>query len=160
MKIKLFLCTCLLLLTANTHSHEGHTSTSKSGMAISVALDATGALWRASVKDDFVQVDVSRDLGKTFSKPILVNLQPQKIGADGEARPKLAIGPEGNIYVTWTESLKAPFSGYIWFARSINQGKSFEKPFIVHQDRAEITHRFEALNVAQSGENKGNVTVA
>ena len=160
MNIKPFLFACFLLLSVNTYAHEGHTSPSKGGIAVSVAFDASGALWRASVKDDFVQVDVSRDLGKTFSKPVKINAQPQKIGADGEARPKLAIGPEGNIYVTWTEALKTPFSGYIWFARSINQGKSFEKPFIVHQDRAEITHRFEALNVAQSGENKGSITVA
>src|SRR3954471_22439722 len=95
-----------------------------------------------------------------FSNPIRIKAPSQKIGADGEARPKLAIGPEGNIYVTWTEVLKAPFSGYIWFARSTNQGKSFEKPMIVHQDRAEITHRFEALNVSQSGDSKGNITVA
>ncbi|HSI43722.1 MAG TPA: sialidase family protein [Methylotenera sp.] len=160
MKIKLFLLSCFLLLTVNSQAHEGHTGPSKGGIAISVAFDASGTLWRASVKDDFVQVDMSRDLGKTFSKPVRVNSQPQKIGADGEARPKLAIGPEGNIYLTWTEALKAPFSGYIWFARSTNQGKSFEKPMIVHQDRAEITHRFEALNVSQAGENKGNITVA
>ncbi len=95
-------------------------------------------------------------MGQSFSKPIPINLQPQKIGADGEARPKIAISPEGNIYLTWTESLKAPFSGYIWFARSVDSGKTFEKPIIVHQDRAEITHRFDALNLAPNG----NITVA
>ncbi|MDD1605739.1 MAG: hypothetical protein LUP96_03420, partial [Methylococcaceae bacterium] len=128
-----------IALNIPAYAHEEHTSPSKSMLAISVAFDAQGDLWRASVKDDFVVVDVSQDLGKSFSKPIQINLQPQKIGADGEARPKIAIGPEGNIYLTWTEALKKPFSGYIWFARSIDQGKTFEKPYIVHQDRAEIT---------------------
>jgi hypothetical protein len=108
-------------------------------------------LWRASVHDGFVQVDKSSDLGTTFSVPIKVNPTQQKIGADGEARPKIAIGPEGNIYATWTEALKAPFAGYVWFARSINGGKSFEKPMLAHQDKAEITHRFDALNVAPDG---------
>jgi hypothetical protein len=98
---------------------------------------------------------MSRDLGKSFAKPIAINPIAQKISADGEARPKIVIGPEGNIYLTWTEALKTPFSGYVWFVRSINSGKSFDKPLIVHQDRSEITHRFDALNVAPNG----NVTV-
>ena len=146
----------LLLLCTQLHAHEEHARSLKSMLSISVAFDAHGGLWRASVKDNFVVADVSRDLGKSFSKSIQINLQPQKIGADGEARPKIAIGPEGNIYLTWTEALKKPFSGYIWFARSINQGRSFEKPHIVHQDRSEITHRFDALNISKNG----NVTVA
>ncbi|HAJ70573.1 MAG TPA: hypothetical protein DCO68_00690, partial [Methylophilaceae bacterium] len=47
--------------------------------------------------------------------------------------------------------LKKPYAGYIWFARSVNGGKSFDTPYIVHQDRAEITHRFDALNLAPDG---------
>lgn len=157
-KIRIF-CLGLLLALAGllpvAHANESHMQHQKSALAISVALDATGGLWRVSVKDDFVLVDVSYDLGKSFSKPITVNAQAQNVAANGEARPKIAIGPEGNIYLTWTEALKTPFSGYIWFARSINAGKTFEKPIIVHQDRAEITHRFDALNVAPNG----NITV-
>ena len=143
------------LFAFNTVAHEGHTMGQSSSLAISVAFDAQGSLWRASVKDDFVVVDKSVDLGKTFSAPIKVNQTAQKISADGEARPKIAISPEGNIYLTWTEALKMPFAGYIWFARSINGGKTFEKPYIAHQDKAEITHRFDALNVAPNG----NITV-
>jgi len=141
----------LLLVCTQLHAHEKHARPLKSKLSISVAFDVQGGLWRASVKDDLVIVDVSRDLGKSFSNPININPQPQKIGADGEARPKIAIGPEGNVYLTWTESLRKPFSGYIWFARSIDHGKTFEKPYIVHKDRAEITHRFDALNVAPNG---------
>lgn len=148
----LFLSLCASMAAA----HEEHTMPQKGTLAISAAFDAQGNLSRASVKDDFVLVDVSKDLGKTFSKPIQINPSAMKIGADGEARPKIAIGPEGNIYATWTESLKKPFAGYIWFARSVDGGKTFEKPYIVHTDRAEITHRFDALNVALNG----NITVS
>lgn len=141
-------------------AHEEHTmqksTMQKSTLAISVTFDAQGVLWRAGVSEGFVLVDKSSDLGKTFSAKVKVNPSAQKIGADGEARPKIAISPEGNVYLTWTEALKAPFAGYIWFARSTNGGKSFEKPYIVHQDRAEITHRFDALNLAPNG----NVTVS
>lgn len=143
------------LFALNVQAYEAHTMPQKSTLAISVAFDSTGMLWRASVQDGFVQVGKSSDLGKTFSKPVKVNLISQKIAADGEARPKIAISPEGNIYLTWTEALSKPFTGYIWFARSVDAGKTFEKPYIVHQDRAEITHRFDALNLAPNG----NITV-
>lgn len=146
-----FLTLCSLLFALNATAHEEHTLPQKSTLAISVAFDAQGKLWRASVKGGFVQVDNSADLGKTFSKPVQVNKIAQKIGADGEARPKIAISPEGNIYLTWTEMLAKPFTGYVWFARSINHGKSFDKPIIVHQDRAEITHRFDALHLSPDG---------
>ena len=140
-----------LLLCGELYAHEEHTKQQAVRLAISLAFDAQGHLWRASEKDGYIWVDSSPDLGKTFSKPVQVNPQPQQIGADGEARPKIVIGPQGHIYLTWTEALKKPFAGYIWFARSINQGKNFETPYIVHQDRAEITHRFDALNVAKDG---------
>lgn len=145
-----------MLATFLSVAHEEHTMPQKSALAISAAFDAQGNLWRASVKDDFVVVDKSGDLGKTFSTPVKVNQDPQKIGADGEARPKIAISSEGNIYLTWTEALKKPFAGYVWFARSLDGGKTFEKPYIVHQDRGEITHRFDALNLAPNG----NITVS
>jgi len=140
-----------MLFSTHAFTHEDHTMPQKSTLAISGAFDAQGRFWRASVRNGFVLVDTSEDMGKTFSAPVKVNQSEQKIGAEGEARPKIAIGPQGNVYVSWTEALKVPFAGYIWFARSINGGKAFEKPYIVHQDRAEITHRFDALNVAPNG---------
>ncbi|MES2499352.1 MAG: sialidase family protein [Pseudomonadota bacterium] len=141
----------MFLMSLRVHAHEEHTIAQKSVLAISVTMDTQGKLWRVSVKDGFVQVDSSTDSGKSFSKPVKANQTPQKISADGEARPKIAISQQGNIYLTWTEMLAKPFAGYVWFARSINNGKSFEKPMVVHKDRAEITHRFDALHVAPNG---------
>jgi hypothetical protein len=149
--MKLFIKFCLLFVCGSALAHEEHTRYQAGSLAVSVAMDAQGAVWRVAEKDGMVMVDVSRDLAKTFSKQVAVNGASQKIGADGEARPKIAIGPQGQVYVTWTETLKQPYAGYIWFARSINQGKSFEKPYIVHQDRAEITHRFDSINLAKNG---------
>jgi hypothetical protein len=149
---KLLLSLCLLFTASMSNAHEEHTMPQKSNMAISVAMDATGKLWRTKVHDGIVMVDYSSDFAKSFSSAVKVNPTPQKIAADGEARPKIAIGPESNLYLTWTEALKKPFTGYIWFARSVDGGKSFEKPYIVHTDRAEITHRFDALNVAPDGQ--------
>nr|WP_232415426.1 MULTISPECIES: sialidase family protein [Methylotenera] len=119
--------------------------------ATDVAFDTKGNLWRVSVKDGFLLVDKSADLGKTFSAPAKVNPIAQKIGASNEARPDIALDADNHIYLTWTQNLTTHFAGYIWFARSIDAGKSFEKPYIVHQDRAEITHAFNALNVSPNG---------
>ncbi len=153
-KFHKFLLIFLVYLSCSSHvtlAHEEHTKSQENSLAISVAFDSQGALWRVSEKDGLILVDSSRDLGKTFSSPIQITPRKQKIGSEGEARPKIAIGPEGNIYLTWTEALKKPFTGYIWFSRSIIGGKSFEEPTIVHTDRAEITHRFDVLNVSKDG---------
>jgi len=140
-----------LCFAVSISAHEAHTETSSSEIAISLAFDQQGQLWRARVHNGFVLVDKSIAKGKSFSKPVSVNRTPQKVAAKGEARPKIAIGPQGYVYLTWTEGLTKPFTGYIWFSRSIDGGKSFEQPQIAHQDRAEITHRFDALNVADNG---------
>ncbi len=147
----LWIVSALLLMGIASHAHEAHTLQQSDQLAISLAADQAGRLWRASVKEGVVWVDSSVDLGKTFTAAVSVNIKPMKIAAEGEARPKIAVSKEGNIYVTWTESLKKPYAGYIWFARSVNGGKSFDTPYIVHQDRAEITHRFDALNLAPDG---------
>jgi len=149
--IKYLLALSLLCWAFVSNAHEEHTHHQNVAIAVSVAFDPQGNLWRASVHDGLLKVSKSNDTGKTFSTPVIVNQIPQKIGADGEARPKIAISSEGYIYLTWTEALKKPFSGYIWFARSTDAGKTFEKPYIVHQDRSEITHRFDSLNVSADG---------
>ena len=148
-KLVLSLAT-LMALAGNASAHEGHDHGPP--LAVSVALDTQGNLWRVSVKDGFVLVDQSKmSSALAFSAQQKLNSQAHKIGTDGDARPKIAIAQNGNIYVTWTQALQAPYSGYIWFSRSINGGKSFSQPSIVHQDRAEITHRFDALAVSPSG---------
>ncbi|WP_036300257.1 sialidase family protein [Methylotenera sp. L2L1] len=149
--IKYLLGLSLFCCAFVSNAHEDHTKHQNTAIAVSVAFDAQGNLWRASVHDGLLQVSKSTDTGRAFSKPVNVNRSPHKIGADGEARPKIAISSEGYIYLTWTEALKKPFSGYIWFARSIDAGKTFETPYIVHHDRSEITHRFDSLNVSADG---------
>ncbi|HAJ70574.1 MAG TPA: hypothetical protein DCO68_00695, partial [Methylophilaceae bacterium] len=94
-----------------SHAHEAHTLQQSDQLAISLAADQAGRLWRASVKEGVVWVDSSVDLGKTFTAAVSVNIKPMKIAAEGEARPKIAVSKEGNIYVTWTESLKKPYAG-------------------------------------------------
>ena len=149
--IKLILSLALMMaLVFNAGAHEGHDHGPP--LAVSMALDAQGSLWRVSVKDGFVLVGQSKTASVlAFSAQQKLNSQAQKIGTDGDARPKIAIAQNGNIYVTWTQALPTTYSGYIWFSRSIDGGRTFSQPSIVHQDRAEITHRFDALAVSPSG---------
>lgn len=157
MKILVLICSIVLsFFSERISAHEAHAENDASELATTLTVDQQGQLWRASVQSGFVYVDMSADEGKTFSKKVKVNNQTQKIAAKGEARPKIGIGPQGNLYLTWTQGLSKPFTGYVWFTRSIDGGDTFEQPIIVHQDRAEITHRFDALNIA----NDGKITVA
>lgn len=142
---------CLMLASGSLAAHEDHTKHQKSTLAVSVVFDAQHRLWRASVKDGQVLVDASDDQGKTFTPSVAVNPQPEKIGAEGELRPNIAVGPQGNLYLSWTQPLAHPYSGNIRFSRSTDGGKSFSSPIIVNHDRQEITHRFDALTVTADG---------
>lgn len=124
--------------------------------APSARFDAAGRLWVAWAQGGHVYVSRSGDRGGRFDTPVMVNATPQKIGAHGENRPKIAFGPQGEIYLSWTELLDKRFTGHIRFARSLDGGRSFGAPLIVNDDRAEISHRFDAL-VVDGG---GNVLVA
>ncbi len=145
-----------LFFAIQAFAHEPSHKETSSLLAVSVAVDAQGRVWRVAVNKGFVEVSSSKDLGKSFSKPIRVNAEKQNLSANGEVRPKIAIGPQGEIYIAWMQNLAKRFSGYIWFARSVDDGQSFEKPIIVHQDRSEIGHAFEELSVSSESE----VTVA
>lgn len=151
LKICLLLCAGLLQQSMLVYAQSGHGHGHGPALTTSVAFDRSGVLWRAAIDDGRVTVAKSVDMGRSFVVIGKLNAEPQDINANGDGRPKLVIGPEGNMYVTWTQGLSKPHTGYIWFARSTDHGASFSAPVIVHRDRAEITHRFDALTVADSG---------
>ncbi|WP_124552198.1 sialidase family protein [Methylophilus methylotrophus] len=155
--LSLFLLVTAWLDCAHAHEgHHGHAEAPPTALSVSVASDAAGRIWLAQSRQGQVWVASLDANGKLLGREIVVNPVAMKVAADGEARPKIAVAPNGNLYVTWTESLKKPYAGYIWFARSVDGGKSFEAPYIVHQHRDEITHRFDSLQVAANG----TITVA
>jgi hypothetical protein len=125
-------------------------------LGASAAFDAHGRLWLVTVRDGHVLLQHSDDLGKTLGKPVEVNAIAEKIYDEGENRPKVAFGPGGQIYVTWSHPLAGPWTGYVRFARSLDGGKHFSAPITVNHDLAKITHRFDALAV----DGHGRVVVA
>lgn len=148
---KLVLVFVLLSLQNIAHAHKDHEMPAADSVFISATFDVQGSLWRVSSKDGFIWVDKSTDLGKSFGKAVKVNSEAQNIANFNESRPRIATDAQGVVYVTWGQNLKTLYASNVWFARSIDGGKSFEKPYIIHQNRAEVTHAFNTLNVTPTG---------
>jgi hypothetical protein len=145
----MFILLSFFVLSAS--AHEAHVKNDVTQLAISLATDQHNKLWRVEIVDGYVAVTMSQDFGKNFSKSVYVNPEKQALSAKGEVRPKIALGPNGEVYVAWMQNLTKRFAGHIWFARSLDGGKTFEKPIIVHQDRAEIGHAFEEIIISPDG---------
>lgn len=137
------------------HSPGGHRPASGSAprveLGASAALDSSGALWAVNKEGGRVVARQSKDLGRTWSPPRPVSPEGEPVAADGEARPKIAAGRGGELYVSWTRPLSKPYTGEIRFSRSLDGGNTFSAPITVHADRQEITHRFDALAVGRDG---------
>lgn len=115
------------------------------------AFDAQGRLWLAFSEHGHVYVAGSADRGKTFDPPVAVNRVPEAIYDDGENRPKLASGPDGELFVSWTHKTPGRYSGDVRFVRSLDGGQRFEEPLTVNDDHALISHRFDAMQVDGKG---------
>jgi hypothetical protein len=96
-------------------------------------------------------VQRSDDGGSSWQAPIPVMTAAEPVAAEGENRPKLAFGAKGEIYVAWTTPTPGPYTGDIRFARSLDGGKHWAPPMLVHRDRQLITHRFESMVVDAAG---------
>ena len=132
------------------HKHHGGMQMKKGpDLSTAAAFDGDGRLWAVYKQEGKIVLSRSEDLGKTWSAPVLISDEPTDPGAD--ARPKLAFGRTGEVYLTWTHPMSKPFSGEIRFTRSLDGGKTFSAPITVHADPQEITHRFDAITVAPNG---------
>lgn len=98
-----------------------------------------------------VVLERSDDKGATWQPPLRVTATAEPVSADGENRPKLAFGARDEIYVSWTSPTSEKFTGDIRFTRSLDGGKSWSAPAVVHHDRQLITHRFESMLVDETG---------
>ncbi len=102
-----------------------------------VGLDAHGAL--------FVQHTQGPGSARWMPARVLDTQGAMPIAADGESRPKIAFGKDGVVVISYTQPTPRPYSGNIRMLRSVDGGQTFSAPFIVHADRQEITHRFDAI---------------
>lgn len=121
-------------------------------IAVAATFDASGKLWKASVKNGHVMVSYSENQGNTYSTPVLVNIEPESVAAAGENRPKILVGSNGNIYISYTQNMETAFAGNIRFSRSIDGGKSFSAPITVNSNLDPITHGFDAMGINERGQ--------
>ena len=132
-------------------AHDGMHMPKGPELCASAAFDSHGRLWLVDAADGHVRLRHSDDDGRTLSAPVEVNATAERIYAEGENRPKIAFGPHDAIYVSWSQPRAQPWTGFVRFARSLDGGEHFSTPLTVHHDRAEITHRFDALAVDGHG---------
>ena len=137
------------VLLAATHQHGA--APQKGMRTPTVVFDAQAQPWRVFIENDHVFVSTSPDRGKTWRAATRVTRAAEPVDANGESRPKIALGRRNEVYVTWTRSGKKPYTGDIRFARSLDGGKSFEAPRTINDDGVETGHRFDALAVAGDG---------
>ncbi len=158
-----FACALLavgLASTAQAQTAGAHAATGVSGkkaeLGASVAVDASGNFWMVSKEADaagqqYVVLQHSNDGGRSWSAPRRLQGEAEAVSADGENRPKLVFGKQGDMYVSYTRPLAKPYTGEIRFMRSLDGGKTFSAPQTVHANRDLITHRFESMIVDESG---------
>jgi hypothetical protein len=121
------------------------------GQVPDVALDAKGVLHLtyglgAPGNGFYVQ---SRDLGKTFTKPLRLNHALDTVTTGMERGPKLALGRDGMIHVLWHGFYKK--GGGVWYTRSSNGGKTFEP------ERNLVHPNYGTDNAAIAADGEGNV---
>lgn len=148
-------CCAATALTAVADTHADHAAPAMAKkmrveLGSSAAFAPDGSLYAVRKQGEWVMLQRSSDDGASWSEPVAVNAQAEAISADGENRPKLAFAKDGGVLVSWTRPLSQPFSGEIRLARA-DDGQHFSPPITVHQDRREITHRFESMLVAGDG---------
>lgn len=123
-------------------------------LGIGAAFAPDGSLWWTGLNADnalTIQSAPPRAPGSPaawaphWSAPRVLDTGGDAIAADGENRPKLAFGPHGWVVISYTQPLDKPYTGMIRMLRSSDGGQTFSKPFTVHADRQEITHRFESI---------------
>jgi hypothetical protein len=135
--------------SAPTAGHAAHGA--RAQLATGAAFAPDGSLWMVGL-DAQLRLFTARstDLA-TWSAPQLLDSGADPISADGENRPKLAFGPNGQVVISYTRPLDKPYTGWIRMLRSTDGGTTFSPPFTVHRDTQEITHRFESIAFDGSG---------
>lgn len=150
--------------SGGSHGSEGAAAPRKPArpqLGTSAAIDSQGRLWMAHAEPveqadggpalSNIVLAWSADGGQIWTRVGPVLAAPEPVEANGEGRPKLAFGPRGQLYLSFTRPLDKPHTGHIRFARSSDGGLSFSAPVTVQRDLAVTGHRFDSLVVDPRG---------
>jgi hypothetical protein len=116
---------------------------------VTPAFAMDGTLWLAFSAAGKVLVTHSPDGGHTFTSPIAVNPQPLELDWGPDARPKIVLDRDGRIFVAFAIFKDKEFNGKVFYARSIDGGRSFSTPQPITADAE--SQRFEAIALDADG---------
>lgn len=90
--------------------------------------------------------------GITFSAPVRVNEVPGQATVRNENPPKMIIGRQGELFVTWADE-REKWKGNIHFARSIDGGRSFSPAVTLNSDASlpPVGHAFQSIAQDRNG---------
>jgi hypothetical protein len=146
--------TCLLgVASAQTHDHAAM-SAGDGQYNPYIISDNKGGFYAAFVERQGGKSNVrfQQVQGNSFSPAVRVN----NVEGDGAVRnenpPKLALGPNGEVYVVWANE-RERWKGNIRFARSLNGGKSFEPAVTVNTgvNGPAVGRAFQSIVVDRQG---------
>jgi hypothetical protein len=122
-------------------SHAGH---GKPQLATGAAFAPDGSLWVVLVEHGHLYLQ-RHGVDGAWDERRAVDIGGETVATNGDNRPKLAFGKQGQVVLSYTRPLARPYTGEIRMLRSDDGGATFSAPFTVHQDRQVITHRFESI---------------
>lgn len=161
MKINLMRFACiagLTLMAVPAQAHGGHepkpaVSAKKAVLAVGTGFAPDGALWVLQQDGQSrLTLQISRDDGKSWQPPRVLDTGSDHIATSGESNPKLAFGPNGAVVIAYARQLAKPYTGEVRLLRSTDGGASFAAPLTVHHDRQIISHRFESIAFDAQGQ--------
>lgn len=136
--------------TAVSHHHAaGAGYEGKGSLFVSAAFGPGGRLWRVVAAGNYVYVDHSDDLGKTFSVPAAVNAEAMKLRSSAENRPGIAVDAKGRVVVIFSAQSKQPST--VFFSASTDGGLRFSTPVPVSAKADEASNYQATVAVAPSG---------
>ncbi|MFM8392687.1 MAG: sialidase family protein, partial [Acidobacteriota bacterium] len=90
--------------------------------------------------------------GISFSAPVRVNDVPGQAAVRNENPPKMLVGPQGDLYISWGDE-REKWKGNIHFTRSTDGGKSFAPALTINSDAAlpPVGHAFQSMAIDRKG---------
>src|SRR3990172_5455040 len=155
----LFLCVALLLIVhagcmAGDSSFGNHIGINHPDKKVSPPVMAVyeGKIFISYIREEEdVYLTVLSEDGKTLIAPAKINDKTSP--ANGiHQNPGMAIGPNGEIYITWTSPREGDeFAADIRFAVSTDGGKTFSRSVVVNDNTMSSSRGFESIATGKNG---------
>jgi hypothetical protein len=121
------------------------------GATIHPQLDSKGRLWLTWSQGGHVYVGEAKADNPVPSRIVRVTDRKFDIDDNGENRPKLATKDGKSLFITFTTRLDRPFSGDVFFSRSLDGGVSFSPPRSLSDEKSVSSLRFDNLILSTNG---------